>query len=210
MSNGFQNLWRVGTMDCYPKYSGEIDYVFTVHWDCLAYYSGVSGGPFYGRTYSCTSIPSTTGEYIPYENLNEPTVLGWVWNQIGQDQKNQYESGAVQQIYNQLVPPVVQPPLPWPYDVFPIIAPTISTQPENVSGFLSGNASFTVAANGQPLNYQWRKDSVNISDGTGYAYNISNIQNTDAGSYDVYVYNSTGNVFSSAASLTILPTPTGV
>ena len=110
----------------------------------------------------------------------------------------------------QLVPPVVQPPLPWPYDVFPIIAPSISTQPENVSGFLSGNASFTVAANGQPLNYQWRKDSVNISDGTGYAYNISNIQNTDAGSYDVYVYNSTGNVFSSAASLTILPTPTGV
>ena len=125
MSNGFQNLWRVGTLDCYPKFSGETDYVFTVHWDCLSYYSGVSGGPFYGRTYSCTAIPATTGEFIPYENLTEPMVLGWVWGQMGEDQKNQYESGAMQQIYNQLVPPVVQPPLPWSPDVFPIIPPSV-------------------------------------------------------------------------------------
>jgi len=207
MSNDFQNLWRVGVMECYPQFSGETDYVFTVHWDCLAYYSGGSGGPFYGRTYSSTAIPATTGEFIPYQNLTEPEVLSWVWNQIGQDQKNQYESGAMQQIYNQLVPPVVQPPLPWTPDVFPVIAPSISTQPQNVSGYLGGNASFVVTANGQPLNYQWRKDSVNIPNATNYIYNISGIQNNDAGSYDVYIYNSTGNVFSNSASL-ILPSPT--
>lgn len=210
MSNGFQNLWRVGTLDCYPKYSGESDYVFTVHWDCLSYYSGVSGGPFYGRTYSCTAIPPTTGEFVPYESLTEPMVLNWVWEQIGEEQKNQYESGAMQQIYNQLVPPVVQPPLPWPPDVFPIIAPSISTQPQSVSGYLNGNASFSVTAYGQPLYYQWKKDSVNIPNATGYSYDISGIQQSDAGSYNVYIYNSTGNVFSDAASLTILPTPTGV
>jgi len=210
MSNGFQNTWRVGTLDCYPKFSGETDYVFTVHWDCLAYYSGISGGAFYGRTYSCTAIPPTTGDFIPYESLTEPLVLNWVWEQIGEEQKNQYESGAMQQIYNQLVPPVVQPPLPWPNDVFPIIAPSISNQPTNVSGYLGSDALFVVNANGQPLYYQWRKDSVNIPAATGSIYNISGIKQSDAGFYDVNIYNSTGNIFSDPASLTILPTPTGI
>ena len=109
-----QNTWKVTNLDCYPTYSGLKDYVFTVHWDCLAYYSGISGGPFNGRVYStCSFTPEISGEFTPYENLTENTVLNWVWDTMGQNQKNAYESGVNTQIYNQITPPVVSPPLPW-------------------------------------------------------------------------------------------------
>jgi hypothetical protein len=105
--------WRVGAMECYPDFSGYIDYVFTVHWDCLSYYSGVSGGPYNGRVYSCTLVPLNTGEFIPYQNLTENQVLTWVWDTIGEDQKNAYQNSAGEQILNQITPPIVQLPLPW-------------------------------------------------------------------------------------------------
>jgi len=113
MSDNIDITWKVGVLECYPTFSGHQDYVFTVHWDCLSYYSGTSGGPYNGRTYSCTSVPLNTGEFIPYDQLTQAQVLDWVWDVIGTGQKESYEESVRQQIYNQINPPVVTPPLPW-------------------------------------------------------------------------------------------------
>ena len=59
MSEDMQLKWKVTAMDCYPVFSGATDYVFNVHWDCLSYYNGISGGPYYGRVYSVTSVPAS-------------------------------------------------------------------------------------------------------------------------------------------------------
>jgi len=113
MSDDINITWKVGVLECYPTLSGMQDYVFTVHWDCLSSYSGTSGGPYNGRTYSCTAVELNSGEFIPYNELTEPTVLNWVWDVIGTGQKENFEESVRQQIYNQINPPVVTPPLPW-------------------------------------------------------------------------------------------------
>ena len=79
--------WRVGTMECYPQYQQEKDVVFTVHWDCVGS-EDYNGNTYRGRVYGSTSVTYHGGdEFIPYQDLTEPTVLGWVWTSMGEEQK---------------------------------------------------------------------------------------------------------------------------
>jgi hypothetical protein len=205
MADDFQLKWRANTLDCYPTFSGMKDYVFTVHWDCLSYYSGISGGPYYGRSYSATQVPSTatSGDYTPYEKLQESQVLDWVWNVIGAENKYQFEQNSINQIIDQLIPPVIQPPVPWPADVFPIISPSIVTQPSNLSLYSGTNGFLNVSAQGQPLYYQWYKDGIEVSGASGSALAFINVQPEQSGIYNVTINNSFGSVTSSGASLTV-------
>lgn len=112
MNESIETTWKVTAMDCYPTLSGEKDYVFNVHWDCLSYYSGISGGPFYGRSNSVTTLPENTGQFIPYTGLTESMVLSWVWDILGTG-KNEFEQASIYQIENLLTPFIITPPLPW-------------------------------------------------------------------------------------------------
>lgn len=83
-------------------------------------------------------------------------------------------------------------------------APTITTQPQNISVPVGGTATFTVAATGSPApTYQWRKGTTNIAGATGTSYTITNVQTSHAGQYNVVVTNSAGTVTSSNATLTV-------
>lgn len=205
MADDFQLKWRSNSLDCYPTYSGMKDYVFTVHWDCLAYYSGISGGPYYGRTYSCTAVPSTatSGDYTPYENLQESQVLNWVWDVIGTGAKYDYEKGATDEILYQINPPIVTPPLPWPTDVFPILPPSIINQPSDLTLWSGTNGFINVSAQGQPLYYQWYKNGSEIIGASGSTLLFTNVQPEQSGTYNVIVNNSLGSVTSNNAVLTI-------
>lgn len=83
-------------------------------------------------------------------------------------------------------------------------APTITTQPQNLSVPVGGTASFTVAATGSPApTYQWRKGTTNITGANATTYTITNVQTSHAGQYNVVVSNSAGTVTSSNATLTV-------
>ena len=85
-------------------------------------------------------------------------------------------------------------------------APVITTQPQSISVAEGNSASFTVTANGsQPLSYQWRKNTVNISGATSSTYTIPVVSTGDAGNYSVVVSNSAGNATSNNAVLTVTP-----
>jgi len=116
MADDISITWKVTNLDCYPDFSGLYkDFVFNVHWDCLSAYSGVSG-LYNGRIYSttCVSTELISGYvYTPYADLTEAQVLNWVWGIFPSGQKEVYEESVTQQIYNQINPPIVQPPLPW-------------------------------------------------------------------------------------------------
>ncbi|MFE3870907.1 PKD-like domain-containing protein [Flavobacterium sp. ZS1P70] len=77
------------------------------------------------------------------------------------------------------------------------------------------NVSFSVAANagGDPLTYQWRKNSVNIVGATASTFMISTGTLTSAGNYDVVISGPSGytctSILSAAAILTINPKPIG-
>ena len=89
-------------------------------------------------------------------------------------------------------------------------APTITTQPASQTVNPGGTVNFTVVATGNPpLSYQWRKNAVNLSNGGNIAgvttatLTITNVQQTDAGTYSVAVGNTNGSVNSADAVLTV-------
>ncbi len=86
--------------------------------------------------------------------------------------------------------------------------PTIVTPPATLTRAEFSSATFTVVANGTPLlNYQWRRNGVNIPGATGTTLTLLRLQLSDAGDYDVVVTNHVGSVTSPAATLNVLPVP---
>jgi len=85
--------------------------------------------------------------------------------------------------------------------------PTIQTSPQPVTVNVGSSASFSVAASGGGLSYQWQKDTINIPGETDATYTISTTTATDNGSYRCIVSNSVGNITSAAAVLTVISPP---
>lgn len=87
-------------------------------------------------------------------------------------------------------------------------APAITGQPADQTVIAGASASFTVTATGVPApTYQWRKGGADITGATSATYTIGATATADAGSYDVVVTNSEGNVTATAATLTVNEAP---
>ncbi len=67
------------------------------------------------------------------------------------------------------------------------ITPSITSQPQSQNVCKGGNVSFTVAAVGTNITYQWKKNGTNIGGATAATYSINNVQTTDYGQYTVEV-----------------------
>jgi uncharacterized delta-60 repeat protein len=85
-------------------------------------------------------------------------------------------------------------------------APTITAQPLAQTVTYGQSATFAIVATGTPvLTYQWRKDGSTIN-GSASTLTLSNIQESDAGTYSVIVRNGQGSVTSADAVLTVQKT----
>lgn len=90
--------WKISQLD---RKTAD-GFVTTAHWTC----SG-QDGEFSGSVYSTCSFE---GELtVPYEQLTEATVLGWVWQSVG---KEATEAAVAAQIEAQKNP-VSATGLPW-------------------------------------------------------------------------------------------------
>lgn len=98
--------WVVTQLDCLPQEDGQTDVVVTAHWSCNG-----TDGTYNGSVYSTTSFTYTGGNFVPYADLTQDDVLGWIWSN-GVD-KDATEAAVDQQIQNQINPPIIQLPLPW-------------------------------------------------------------------------------------------------
>lgn len=86
------------------------------------------------------------------------------------------------------------------------LAPAIVAQPQNQIVSPGATATFGVTANGAPpLRFQWRFNGTNIPGATNALLQVTNALLANVGSYDVLVSNNAGAVFSSTASLTVVP-----
>lgn len=105
--------WGVVRLDCYPEYDNHTDVVFTVHWN-LTGTEVDSGTTYTGYVYGSVGVTlDPDAPFVPYADLTEAQVVGWVQSALGEDQVTAYEANVAQQINDQIVPPVVTPPLPW-------------------------------------------------------------------------------------------------
>jgi len=83
------------------------------------------------------------------------------------------------------------------------VAPKIVSQPQSITVAPGANALFAVAAAGNSLSYQWRKNGVAIVGATTTTYSISSTKSTDVGAYSVVVTNPYGSVTSNDATLAL-------
>lgn len=85
----------------------------------------------------------------------------------------------------------------------------ISVQPSGRVVIQGSNTTFTVSVLGvTPMTYQWRFNGTNISGATGASLVLTNIQPSAAGLYSVVIGNSSGQVTSFDAALTVIGAPT--
>ncbi len=87
---------------------------------------------------------------------------------------------------------------PWPQCTLGFFA-----QPENVTSCENGQVNFRVVSQGEDVVYQWRKDSVNISDSNMDTLSLGPINENDVGQYDCVISNQCGQLISQSATLSI-------
>src|ERR1043166_2522263 len=75
---------------------------------------------------------------------------------------------------------------------------TITKQPTNQSVSLEATARFQVTATptNPPLSFQWRFNETELGGRTNFSLTLTNVQTSDAGSYDVVVADMSGSVTS--------------
>jgi len=91
-----------------------------------------------------------------------------------------------------------------------MVDPVITTQPVNQSTNAGQTVLFSVVTAGaEPLNYQWRKDSMSLEEGgkisgaNGSTLTLTGVLHDDGGEYQVVVTNSFGSVTSIVATLSV-------
>ena len=82
--------------------------------------------------------------------------------------------------------------------------PQIVEHPQSQSVRVGQSVTFRVQAQGQNLQYQWRKNGLAIAGATQPQYTIAAAQLADAGLYDCLVWNECGQSVSQAAQLTVV------
>lgn len=90
--------------------------------------------------------------------------------------------------------------------VNPAVAlPRITAEPRDLAITVGGDATFSVAATGSSLTYQWSRNGTPIPGATASSYSIAGVQGSHAGSYSVIVRNDAGSVSSALAVLSVRP-----
>jgi alpha-tubulin suppressor-like RCC1 family protein len=93
-----------------------------------------------------------------------------------------------------------------------VIAPAITTQPQNVSVAFGAGATFTTVASGTSPAYQWQRSNdggstwADIANATNASYTLASAQAGDSSAqFRARASNAAGTVFSNAATLTVNP-----
>ena len=85
-------------------------------------------------------------------------------------------------------------------------APSILSQPTNMTVVVSNNVSFSVAACGLgQLRYQWQHASTNLFGATNAILTLTTVHTNDGGNYMVIITNNSGSITSQVAVLTVYP-----
>jgi len=106
--------WSIEQLSCYPEVDNYVDVVFNAAWRVNGV-DDTSGTPLYATVYGSQGIAPYDGKspFIPYADLQEAVVIGWVQDAMGESQVAAINANIEQQIENQVNPPTTNPPLPW-------------------------------------------------------------------------------------------------
>lgn len=89
-------------------------FVLNVHWRFSITETTEDGNNYYADSYSVASYQQDeeSEDFIPFEDITEEIVIGWVKESLGEEQLALMQSSVIQQIESQKNPPIVYG-LPW-------------------------------------------------------------------------------------------------
>jgi hypothetical protein len=106
-------FWTINPLEAYPTASGEVDVVFTAHWQLHAT-EEVDGTTYTAQSIGTQGLTYASGSsFTPFEELTLEQVQGWVENAMGTGSVDNMKAGLATQIANQINPPVVTLTSPW-------------------------------------------------------------------------------------------------
>lgn len=100
--------WTVVSMQTAPQEAGLPDVVKAVAWLCTAT-DGVNEARCGGKT----TVGVDFSSFVPYDQLTEADVIGWVQALLGPQEVTRIEADLQAQLTYMANPPVVALPLPW-------------------------------------------------------------------------------------------------
>lgn len=102
-------VWTVESMVTAPQEAGLSDVVKSVTW-----LASDTDGTNVARKGNTTEMPLPAGgTFVPYDQLTEAEVIGWVKSVLGDQEVAAIEADLNVQIVYMQQPPVVELPLPW-------------------------------------------------------------------------------------------------
>ena len=130
--------WKINALELYPTYEIYENVVFNIHWSCYGSKDVTvintdeqgletsSSIQYTANSIGVTGVTLQSGSiFIPYDELTEETVIGWLHYQMGDEQKQNVEQNVSTAIDNKINPPVVKKPLPWTVNQVVVEEPVI-------------------------------------------------------------------------------------
>lgn len=105
MSNTY--TWDCKTVDVYPNHDGHSDVVYVVHWRLNAEsdQQDVDGNNYSASVYGTHSVNADDiSNFIPFADLTNDTVTGWVTTGMGEDEVQSLKDGLDSNIDSQINP----------------------------------------------------------------------------------------------------------
>lgn len=106
--------WKVTTLWT-QTVAGEQDYVVNAAYDV----TGVDGTYTASLSNTAQFSTSSVSPFIPYDQLTNDIVVGWIQQELGENGVNSIEACIQGQIDSQINPPVTPEVTPLPPDFYP-------------------------------------------------------------------------------------------
>jgi hypothetical protein len=101
--------WNISNLECVPHEGDYANIVKVIHWVRTAASDGYNAS-----SYGSVTIPAPQGSFIPYEDLTQAEVDGWLNDCVNVASVDAALATQIEQLKN---PPVVSLPLPWSQQV---------------------------------------------------------------------------------------------
>ena len=102
--------WKINTLFVIPQQDDKQDIVAKVSWDL----TGTVDDAEYGLN-GIEELLFNNDQFIPFENLMENQVIGWIQNSLGQEKIENLKLTIFNQLKSKILQPieVVYKPAPW-------------------------------------------------------------------------------------------------
>jgi hypothetical protein len=100
--------WTVTKLEVYEQSQGQTNVV------CIAYWNlNGTDGTYSSNIQGTQGLIYQGGPFTPYNSLTEQQVVDWVLQAMGTDLVSSFENQVTNMVYQQEIPVITTPPLPW-------------------------------------------------------------------------------------------------